>query len=146
MGLKGTKLASVLGISCPRCQETKLFEDSNPYNFSKIFDMPERCKACGQNFEVEPGFYYGAMYVSYGLSIAYLVSVFVAFVVLYPDFTITEYLVTAITSLVILTPPFFRISRAIWINFFVSFDPHAVEAYQQELKKEENTRNEKGAE
>ena len=138
MGMKGTKLASILGMSCPRCQETKLFEDSNPYNFSKIFDMPERCGACGQKFEVEPGFYYGAMYVSYGVSIAYLVSVFVAMWVLYPDFTTTEYLVIAISTLLALTPLFFRVSRAIWINFFVSYDAGAAKAYRKELEEKKN--------
>lgn len=123
MGLKGTKLYSVFKGKCPRCQETDLFESKNPYNFSKIFDMPEKCSVCDQKFEVEPGFYYGAMYVSYGVSIAYLVSVFVAMAVLYPDFTTTEYLVIAITTLILLTPYFFRLSRAIWINLFVKYDP-----------------------
>lgn len=85
--------------------------------------MPEKCSVCDQKFEVEPGFYYGAMYVSYGVSIAYLVSVFVAMAVLYPDFTTTEYLVIAITTLILLTPYFFRLSRAIWINLFVKYDP-----------------------
>jgi len=135
MGLKGTKLASIFGMTCPRCQESKLFEDSNPYHLSKIFDMPERCEHCGQKFEVEPGFYYGAMYVSYGISIAYLVSVFVAMMVLYPSFTTTEYLVLAITTLLFLTPLFFRLARAVWINLFVGYDPKAIEKWKSAEKK-----------
>lgn len=130
MKWKGTKLASIFGMTCPRCQESKLFEDPNPYNFSKIFDMPERCDKCGQKYEVEPGFYYGAMYVSYALSIAFLVSVFVAMLVLYPDFTVTEYLVIGIGGLILLTPPIFRLARAVWINFFVKYDPNAVENWK----------------
>ena len=131
MKWKGTKLASILGMTCPKCQESKLFEESNPYNFSKIFDMPERCDKCGQKFEVEPGFYYGAMYVSYALSIAFLVAVFVAMLVLYPSFTVTEYLVIGIGGLIVLTPPIFRLARATWINFFVGYDPNAIEDWKK---------------
>lgn len=125
--LKGTKLYSIFTMSCPRCHEGKLFKDNNPYNFKRIFDMPERCETCGQKIEIEPGFFYGAMYVSYGLSIAYLVSVYVAMLVLYHTFTITEYLVIAVGTLFLLTPYFFRLARAIWINFFVKYNPKAKE-------------------
>ena len=135
MALKGTKLYSVFTMTCPKCQETKLFENGNPYNLSKIFDMPERCSKCGQKIEMEPGFFYGAMYVSYGLSVAYLVSVFVAMYVLMDDFTTTQYLVVGVGSLFILTPYFFRLARAIWINFFVKYDPNAPEKWQNSEEK-----------
>ncbi|MAX78817.1 MAG: DUF983 domain-containing protein [Crocinitomicaceae bacterium] len=132
MGLKGTKLYSVFTMTCPKCQETKIFKNGNPYNFSKIFDMPERCEKCGQKIEVEPGFFYGSMYVSYGVSVAYLVAVWVAMMVLYPSFTTTEYLLVAITTLIILTPYFFRLSRSVWINFFVNYDPDAIQKWEKE--------------
>jgi len=125
MALKGTKLYSIATMTCPRCQESKLFTTSNPYDFSRIFKMPEHCPTCGQKFEMEPGFYYGAMYVGYGVSVAYLVSVWVALLVIYPSFTTTEYLVGAIGTLLLLTPFFFRLSRVIWINLFVKYDPEA---------------------
>ena len=120
--LEGTKLYSIFKGKCPRCHQTDLFTNRNPYNFSTLFDMPEKCSHCGLKFMVEPGFYYGAMYVSYGVSIAYLVSVYVAMLVLYADFSATEYLVLSIASLIVLTPYFFRLSRLIWINMFIAFD------------------------
>lgn len=124
---KGNKLYSILRMKCPRCHETDLFTHANPYRFSGFFDMPERCEKCGQKFEIEPGFYYGAMYVSYALCVAYLVAVFVAMTVLYPSFSLELYLVLGIGTMVVLTPYFFRLSRAIWINFFISYDDKAVE-------------------
>jgi uncharacterized protein (DUF983 family) len=126
MGMKGNMLLSIFRMKCPRCHDDNLFEDNNPYNFSKIFDMPERCSSCGQKFEMEPGFFYGAMYVSYGVSIAFLVSVYVSMLILYPHFSLTEYLVIAISSLFVLTPYFFRLSRSIWIHLFVKYDPDAI--------------------
>lgn len=120
---KGSKLYSILRMKCPKCQETPLFEDSNPYNLSKVFDMPKTCSHCGQRFELEPGFYYGGMYVSYALAVAWAVAVFVAINVLYPAYSLELYLVITVISMLILTPLFFRLARAVWINFFVNYDP-----------------------
>lgn len=129
MTLKGTKVYGSVLQKCPKCHEGDLFTTNNPYDFSKLFDMPEKCPECGQKFLLEPGFYYGSMYVSYGLSIAYLVSVFVAMSVLYPDFNVTEYLVIGVGSLFVLTPYFFKLSRSIWINMFVGYDKAAIEKH-----------------
>ncbi|MCB0480748.1 MAG: DUF983 domain-containing protein [Flavobacteriales bacterium] len=119
---KGNKLYSMLFLKCPKCHETDLFEQKNPYKVKGFFDMPYKCVNCGQKSDIEPGFFYGAMYVSYGISVAWLIAVFVAILVLYPAFSIEFYLVTAIGSLIGLSPYFFRLSRAIWVNFFVHYD------------------------
>lgn len=127
---KGSKLYSIFGMKCPKCQETPLFVNKNHYQYDGFFKMPEACPKCGQRFELEPAFYYGAMYVSYGVSIAYLVAVFVAMLVLYPSFELHEYLILALGTLVLLAPYFFKLCRAIYINFFVSYDAHAIKDYQ----------------
>lgn len=114
-------------MRCPRCHETPLFDDPNPYNLSKVFDMPKTCPKCGQRFELEPGFYYGGMYVSYALGVAWAVTVFVAINVLYPAYSIELYLILTGLTMLVLTPLFFRLSRAIWINFFVGYDEKALE-------------------
>lgn len=137
MGLipKGTKLYSMLFMKCPKCQEEGLFENKSVYKMEKFFRMPEYCSKCGQKFELEPAFYYGAMYVSYGVGIAWMVSVFVAFMVLYPSFSINLYMLSAVLSLIALTPFFFKFSRAVWINFFVSYDKNAIEDFNKEHSK-----------
>lgn len=109
-------------MRCPRCHETDLFVNKSAYQIKGFFDMPNSCGVCGQKFEIEPGFYYGAMYVSYALCTAYLVAVFVALTVLYPSFSLEFYLVFGIGSMAILTPYFFKLCRAIWINLFVKYD------------------------
>lgn len=118
---KGTKLYSIIHQKCPHCHETDLFVHKNPYRIKGFFDMPKNCSVCGQKLELEPGFYYGAMYVSYAVCVAYLIAIYVAMLVLYPSFSLEFYLFFAIGTMVALTPVFFRLSRAIWINFFVSY-------------------------
>ncbi|MEM1319635.1 MAG: DUF983 domain-containing protein [Bacteroidota bacterium] len=61
-----TLFKSIMTYHCPRCRSSKLFKE--PFEFSDPLAMHEQCAVCGQRFEPEPGFYYGAMFISYGLS------------------------------------------------------------------------------
>ena len=74
---KGSKLNSILTGSCPRCQNESMYCDKNPLHFSKILKMNEKCSHCGLKYQIEPSFFYGAMYVSYALNVAISVAVFV---------------------------------------------------------------------
>lgn len=125
MTLKGSKLYSIFRLRCPKCHEGKLFTTPNPYHLNKIGDMPENCPTCGQAFSLEPGFYFGAAYVSYALNVGWLITVFL-FSVFVLEVNFVHFLIAAAVLLVLLTPVLFRLSRAIWINFFVSYDPKAV--------------------
>lgn len=114
---------SVITLRCPRCRVGFLFKNQNPYVFREIFEMHNNCTHCGQKVEIEPGFYYGAMYASYALTIAWLVAVWVVFLFLIPQFTVLQYLLAGIGSMVALQPVFFRISRSVWSHMFVKYDP-----------------------
>ena len=117
---KGTKLYSILRLKCPRCHEGNLFLTRNPYSYSNLEKMPSNCPVCNEKNWPEPGFYYGAMYVSYALTIVLSVAIFVAMIVLW-HFDVVWYLTINTVSILLLFPPIFRVSRAIWFNFFVSY-------------------------
>lgn len=88
--------------------------------------MPNHCKACGQPMEIEVGFYYGTGYVSYALTVAISVAVFVAYWVLIgisiDDNSLFYYLATDIVVLILSMPYLMRLSRSIWLSFFVKYD------------------------
>ncbi len=88
--------------------------------------MHENCPACGQPLEIEVGFYYGTGYVSYALTVAISVAVFVAYWVLFgisiDDNSLYYYLGINVLTLVILQPYLMRLSRAIWLSFFVKYE------------------------
>ena len=115
---------------CPRCREGKLFQVSNPYNLKKNVLMHEHCPVCGQPTEIEVGFYYGTGYVSYAVSIAFLVATFVAWKVLIgvtfsiDDNRIFYWMGIAFTLLFALQPLIMRLSRILWLSWFVSYDPN----------------------
>jgi uncharacterized protein (DUF983 family) len=95
--------------------------DKNPLHFSKILKMHENCSHCGLKYQIEPSFFYGAMYVSYALNVALSVAVFViAFLFLHLSLKTT--LIAIILSNIVLFPFVLRLSRNIYINMFVSFD------------------------
>lgn len=122
-------LTSILGNRCPRCREGKVFEKNSAYQKNSIH-MHEHCPVCGQPTEIEVGFYYGTGYVSYALSIAVLVATFVAWKVLIgvtfsiDDNRIFYWMGTAFTILLVLQPVLMRLSRILWLSWFVKYDPN----------------------
>jgi|JI10StandDraft_1071094.scaffolds.fasta_scaffold00736_12 uncharacterized protein (DUF983 family) len=119
--LKGTKVYSVFGNKCPKCQEGDFFITQNPYNLKKFDKMHEACSVCEENFEKEPGFYQGAMYVNYALSVAAGVGWFIIIYLLY-GFDPFIFVISFSIVLVMLLPLMFRIGRLLWINFFVKYN------------------------
>lgn len=118
---KGSKLYSILTGTCPKCQNESMYLDKNPYNLSRIFQMHEKCSHCGQKYKIEPSFFYGAMYVSYGVGIAFGVAAFIiSYVILKTNLKIS--FIAIIATLVLMMPFIMRLSRNIWINMFVHYN------------------------
>lgn len=115
------QLTSVLKLKCPQCGEGDLFCNKNIYQYKGFFDMPDRCPKCNQDFQIEPGFYYGAMYVSYGLTIAITVAIFVAMTV-FNIFSIAGFIIADVVILFLALPIIFKISRALWLTINVKKD------------------------
>jgi len=118
---KGSKLNSILTGSCPRCQNENMYLDKNPLHFSKILKMNEKCSHCDLKYQIEPSFFYGAMYVSYALNVALSVAAFVISYLIFKS-SLKFAFIAIIISNVVLFPFVLRWSRNIYINFFVSFD------------------------
>ena len=118
---KGSILYSILTGSCPKCHEESMYEDNNPYHLGKIYKMHDTCSHCNTRYKIEPSFFYGAMYVSYALGIAFGVA---AFVISYLFFgsTLKTAFIAITATLVVFMPVIMRLSRNIWINFFISYD------------------------
>ena len=100
--------------------------EPNAYKLRSTVRMHKRCAACGEDFEREPGFYFGAAYVSYALTVALWMAVLVAMMTFdawgwieFGMFTHPgTYLTTGCTLLLVLMPFVYRLSRSIWISLF----------------------------
>ncbi len=123
---KGSKINSILKGSCPKCQEESMYRNSNPYNLSETLKMNTKCSHCGTHYKIEPSFFYGAMYVSYPVGIAFATAAFVISYLFIGTSLITAFIAIMITMILFL-PVILRLSRNIWINLFMSYDKKLAE-------------------
>ncbi|MEP3384842.1 MAG: DUF983 domain-containing protein [Flavobacteriaceae bacterium] len=124
---KGNKLYSILTGSCPKCHEESMYVNNNPYRLSQIFNMHERCSNCHTKYKIEPSFFYGAMYVSYGVGIAFAVAAFVVAFLIIGASLIGTFIAIVLTMIVFM-PIIIRLSRNIWINLFIKYEPRQIKS------------------
>lgn len=121
---KGSKINSIFSGSCPRCQNESMYEDKNPLHLTKVLKMNENCSHCGLKYQIEPSFFYGAMYVSYGLNVTVGIAAFIVSFVFFGS-TVEQSFVAIVVTLIVLFPFVLRLSRNLYINMFISYDPKA---------------------
>lgn len=120
--------SAILSHKCPRCREGDIFVHSlwrKPTQFIRTY---KHCPHCHLAYEREPGFFFGAMYISYALTTGiFLGSAFLLYYV-FNDPPVGVYIVTVVTAVLLLTPVVFRYSRTLYLHAFggVKYD----EAYQ----------------
>ena len=118
---KGTVINSILTGSCPKCQEESMYIEKNPYKLSTLYKMHDTCSHCHTQYKIEPSFFYGAMNVSYGVTVAVGVSVFVILNLIL-QLNVLETFIGIVVVILALMPVTARISRNIYINLFIHFD------------------------
>lgn len=101
---------------CPRCRNGEMFE-APPYNYLKFHKMHDQCPVCHQTFHPEPGFYFGAMYVSYAFSVAWVLGVSLILVAT-DTFTLVRASVIIGLGVILLLPFMFQYSRILFLYGF----------------------------
>lgn len=117
-----TLLKSIFKFKCPRCREGNLFLNSNPYILKDLNKMHERCSKCNLKLSIEPGFYQGAAYVSYGLQVLNCLIVFNGFFWTTSIHWKNIFYILLFTILMA-APYVVVISRTIWLHIFISYNP-----------------------
>ncbi len=118
---KGNKLYSILTGTCPKCHEESMYLDKNPFHLANVLKMHERCSHCNTKYKIEPSFFYGAMYVSYGVGIAFAVAAFIIANFLIQTNLLYSFFII-VGTLVVFMPIIMRLSRNIWINLFMHYN------------------------
>jgi len=118
------KLSAMLSCKCPRCRVGKIFYGS-PYSLKRQ-RTNQVCSHCGLYFEIEPGYFYISMYISYAFSVIELLVV--AFILYF--FVRSEspwfYCVVLIPLIILLSPINYRYSRVVLLHLFspsIRYDP-----------------------
>lgn len=115
--VEGSRIIRMLGyglrLKCPRCGVGALYE--------KLFRMHATCANCGLKFEREPGYFIGAMYISYGATVGIAAAGFFLLDA-FTGININQQLALWVPFAVIFPLIFFRYSRSLWLvldHFFV---------------------------
>ena len=115
MQAKSTSEAIIKG-KCPKCRKGDMFVHPL-HQVSQFSKMNTLCPECGLRFEVEPGFFVGAMYVSYVITVGLLITTGILLYFLGVK-TIWVYMSAVFGSIIALLPIIFRYSRIIFLHFF----------------------------
>lgn len=119
-------LWGVFNHKCSRCRTGNMFQDKSSYRLKSFMKMNERCPVCEQPMEIEVGFYYGTGYVSYvlavALSAASLITWWATIGISLNDNRFFWWMGFNAVLLIVLQPYLMRLSRAIWLSFFVRYN------------------------
>lgn len=130
-----SRISSIFNMTCPKCRKSKLFE--SPFKVTHPLAMNKKCPVCGQRFEPEPGFYYGAMFISY-IFMGFISLGLAGLMVFYFNFSIELAFTILIAALALIFLWNLRFSRSIWIHLIVKYDPRTASLGDSTTLKEIN--------
>ena len=119
---KGSKIYSILGGKCPRCHEGNFFKHAFTMNIFKVNKIEKKCSKCDLKYMIEPAFYFGALYVSYGITVAICIVTFIISKIIF-DLALLSSFIAVFIVLILFIPVNLRLSRILWINMFINYKP-----------------------
>ena len=117
---EGSKLNSILLIHCPQCHKGKFLENA-PSNFSKFTKVRKQCACCGLQYSMEPSFYFGSMYVAYGIGVALMIATTAVSYWVSTTFSFLKTFFAICAVMAVLGPYINSLSKIIWANMFFSY-------------------------
>jgi uncharacterized protein (DUF983 family) len=124
-----SKSQAILQAKCPQCREGDIFQASLSKKPGLFMEVNKHCPNCGMRYEVEPGFFYGAMYISYAFSVAIMTTGLVATMILFQNPPTWLYFAVVFALVFVAVPFSFRYSRVLWLYWFsgVKYQPKRFE-------------------
>lgn len=115
-----SKYSAIIKLKCPSCRQGDLFTKKGLVVFSKMIEMPKNCPVCNQKYEIEPGFWIGALWTSYPIVI--LIEFPFLMLALFNE-TLGPWIPLSmmLVAFVLAYPIMLRLGRSIWISAWVKF-------------------------
>ena len=112
---KGNFVLSVLGEKCPHCGKGHVFEKKRFYQFPV---MKSKCEVCDYRFDREPGYFLGAMYISYGLAVFQAIVTFLVLYFFFPSVPALAIAFIIVGVIFLFSLKNYKLSRIIYIHIF----------------------------
>ncbi|HTN20855.1 MAG TPA: DUF983 domain-containing protein [Pelobium sp.] len=120
------KIQAIIHAKCPRCRRGDMFKTSM-YGFASQ-KMYDNCPKCGLKFELEPGYFYAAMYVGYAINVALAVTVgILTYLITKETESPWVYVAVIFACSLAIAPVNFRYSRVILLHLLspkIKYFPH----------------------
>jgi uncharacterized protein (DUF983 family) len=124
-----SKLTAMANARCPQCHEGRLFKYKwwNLFNFTQ---MHENCPHCDLRYEVEPGFFFGAMYISYAFTVGIMLIGGIIVFNFFNDPPAMGYVIPITIFSLVMVPFNFRTARVLFIHLFsgISFEQNSIKS------------------
>lgn len=113
-------LLSVVTLKCPKCRQESMFRKKGLFVYFKPLDMHEKCSHCGQKYEIEPGFWLGALWASYPIVV--LIELPFLFTAIFSkNISIGWTFGWMIMAFAVFFPLMVRLGRSIWAHVFIRY-------------------------
>ena len=113
---KSHLISNILHEKCPNCGQSDVFKKD-----AVIFKMPvmnEKCANCLYKFDREPGYFIGALYISYGIAVFFGILTFLLFYFSFPTLPLVFTPIAIVAVLLLIAKKNYKISRIIYIHIF----------------------------
>lgn len=120
MSKRPSLISGIVGLKCPYCREGKFYR-SHPYDLKNAGETLDECPACRRSYSVEYGFYMGAMYLSYAMSIIVGFAAYLLTVWLFPSLPMGWQIVVVGVATLLLAPLVYAYSKVMYGNIFLPF-------------------------
>lgn len=113
---------------CPKCRRGEMFATGLSSLFAQ--KMNEKCSHCHFYYEIEPGYFYVAMFVSYAMNVAIMVTFAMGTYVLTHSWNPWLYCLVTLGPAILFSPVTYRYSRIIllyWLTPGVHFEAERAE-------------------
>lgn len=114
---------ALLSGKCPACREGDIFKYPLK-NITHFAEMHKNCPHCASTLEPEPGFYFGAMFVSYALSVILFISIWLTLYIFWDPSDVVYVIIIGLGA-ILFTPISFRVSRVLYLYWLggLSYNP-----------------------
>ncbi|MCF6360824.1 MAG: DUF983 domain-containing protein [Cyclobacteriaceae bacterium] len=108
---------AIINAKCPQCRAGNMFKH-NWWQVTKFAKFYQHCPYCNLRFDREPGFFHGAMFISYAMIVAMVTTAWFILYFVFGNPAMEVYMYTIVLLNIVLLPIFFRYSRVLYLYAF----------------------------
>ena len=109
-------ILDVLNEKCPKCREGYVFKQN--VGLSKLPIMNDECDKCNYLYDREPGYFLGAMYISYGFAVLEGIITYLILHYSFPFLSTLSRAIIVVIMIIILGRKNYKLSRVLYIHIF----------------------------